>query len=192
MFTPYDPSFYGIFWGHIFCANMGGGGGQNCFHSISGWVGSRLWSKSAPFCLLLAQSTEKLDCLAICKHTSSQPCMKCKFSSLNIVKAFCLFLGCNLKFIQGELKVTDLRWQRKPKTQIFAENRRFSQIHPFSWKLKHLEGAGNRRKPQMFAEKRRKPLIGLRHLRSVTFSSALILSKNSAFSLAVTRTAKIV
>ena len=28
---PYDPSFYGIFWGHIF-ANMGGGGGQNYFH----------------------------------------------------------------------------------------------------------------------------------------------------------------
>ena len=28
---PYDPSFYGIFWGHIF-ANMGGGGGQNYFY----------------------------------------------------------------------------------------------------------------------------------------------------------------
>ena len=59
------------------------------------------------------------------------------------------------------------------KTQIFAENRRFSQIRPFSWKFKHLEGAGNRRKPQIFAENRRKPQIGLRHLRSVTFSSAL-------------------
>ena len=35
---------------------------------------------------------------------------------------------------------------RKPKTQIFAENLRFSQIHPFSWKFEHLEGAGNRRR----------------------------------------------
>ena len=78
-------------------------------------------------------------------------------------------------------KGTELRWQREPKTQIFAENRRFSQIHPFSWKFKHLEGAGNRRKPQIFSENRRfsqktrrKPQIGLRHLRSVTFSSALV------------------
>ena len=39
----------------------------------------------------------------------------------------------------------ELRWQRKPKTQIFAENRRFLQIHPFSWKFQHLDGAGNRR-----------------------------------------------
>ena len=39
------------------------------------------------------------------------------------------------------------------KTQIFAGNRRFLQIHPFSWKFKHLEGAGNRTKPQI----RRKP-----------------------------------
>ena len=30
IFMPYDPSFYGIFWGHFF-ANMGGGGGQNYF-----------------------------------------------------------------------------------------------------------------------------------------------------------------
>ena len=45
----------------------------------------------------------------------------------------------------------------------FAENRRFSQIHPFSWKFQHLEGAENRRKPQETAD----------HLRSVTFSSAL-------------------
>ena len=57
--------------------------------------------------------------------------------------------------IQGELKVTDLRWQRKPKTQIAAENCRFSQIRPFSWKFQHLEGAGNRRKPQIFAGNRR-------------------------------------
>ena len=73
---------------------------------------------------------------------------------------------------QGALKGTELRWQREPKTQIFAENRRFSQIHPFSWKFKHLKGAGNRRKPQIFTGNRRKPQIGLRHLRSVTFSSS--------------------
>ena len=35
---------------------------------------------------------------------------------------------------------------RKP--QIFADS-------PFSWKFQHLEGAGNRRKPQIFAENRR-------------------------------------
>ena len=53
------------------------------------------------------------------------------------------------------------------------ENRRFSQIRPFSWKFKHLEGAGNHRKPLIFVENRRKPQIGLCHLRGVTFSSAL-------------------
>ena len=31
-----------------------------------------------------------------------------------------------------------LWWQRKPKMQIFAASRRFSQIHPFSWKFNHL------------------------------------------------------
>ena len=53
---------------------------------------------------------------------------------------------------QGKLKGTELRWQRAPKTLIFAENRRFSQIHPFSWKFQHFEGAGNRRKPKIFAD----------------------------------------
>ena len=50
----------------------------------------------------------------------------------------------------------------------------------FSWKFQHLEGAGFsqktadfRRKPQIVPGNRRKPLIGLRHLRCVTFSSAL-------------------
>ena len=71
---------------------------------------------------------------------------------------------------QAELKVTELRWQRAPKTQIFAENRRFLQIHPFSWKVQHLEGAGNRRKPQIFAENRRfsQKTAGNRRLGSVT------------------------
>ena len=49
--------------------------------------------------------------------------------------------------------------------QIFAENRRFLQMHHFSWKFKHLEGAG---KPQIFAENRRfsqeTPQVGVRHL----------------------------
>ena len=74
---------------------------------------------------------------------------------------------------RGALMGTELRWQSAPKTQIFAENRRFSQIHPFFWECQHVEGAGNRWKPQIFAGSRRKPQIGLRHLRSVTFSSAL-------------------
>ena len=54
--------------------------------------------------------------------------------------------------------------------QIFAENRRFSQIHPFSWKSQHLEGAGNRRKPQIFAGNRRfsQKTAGNRRLGSVT------------------------
>ena len=69
--------------------------------------------------------------------------------------------------------------EREPKTQTFAETRRFSQIHPFSWKFKHLEGTGNHRKPQIFAENRRKPQIGFRHLRCVTFSSALVFVQDS-------------
>ena len=58
---------------------------------------------------------------------------------------------------QGALQLTDLRRQRTPKTQIFAENRRLSQIHPFSWKFQHLEGAGNRRFSQKTKDFRRKP-----------------------------------
>ena len=44
--------------------------------------------------------------------------------------------------------------EREPKTHIFAENRTFSQIHPFFWKFKHLEGADLdfRRKPQETAD----------------------------------------
>ena len=76
---------------------------------------------------------------------------------------------------QGAVKGTELGWQREPKTQIFAENRRFSQIHSLSWKFKHLEGAGNRRKPQICAGNRRllQKTAGNRRLGSVTLSSAL-------------------
>ena len=50
--------------------------------------------------------------------------------------------------ILGALKGTELRWQREPKTQIFAENHRF-----------HLEipAFGGRRKPQKTEDFRRKP-----------------------------------
>ena len=69
-------------------------------------------------------------------------------------------------FPRGALKGTKLRWEREPKTQIFAENRRFSQIRPFSWKSKLLEGAENRKFLQKTEDFRRKPQFGLRHLRS--------------------------
>ena len=36
------------------------------------------------------------------------------------------------------------------------KNRRFSQIQPFSWRFKHLEGAGNRRFSQKTEDFRRK------------------------------------
>ena len=68
---------------------------------------------------------------------------------------------------------------RAPKRQIVAGNRRFSQIHPFFWKVKHLERAMNRKKPKIFTENRRfsqqtaKPQIGLCHLRPTTVSAAL-------------------
>ena len=52
----------------------------------------------------------------------------------------------------GALKGTELRWQRAPKTQIFAENRRFSQIHPL---ILEIQAFGGRRKPQIFAGNRR-------------------------------------
>ena len=52
----------------------------------------------------------------------------------------------------GALKGTELGWQREPKTQIFAENRRFSQIHPFSWEIQPFEGAENRRFSQETAD----------------------------------------
>ena len=41
----------------------------------------------------------------------------------------------------------------EPKTQIFAENRRFSHIHPFCWKFERLEGAGKLRETNDFGRK---------------------------------------
>ena len=86
-----------------------------------------------------------------------------------------------------------------PKVTEGAHFHRFSQIHPLSWNSSiwraqeiadtrrfsqktvdfcrfapSLGGAGNRRHPQIFAENRRKPRIGVHHLRSVTLSAALL------------------
>ena len=52
------------------------------------------------------------------------------------------------------------------------------EIHAFGGRRKPQKTADSRRKPKIlnliFAEKRRKPQIGVRHLRSVTSSSALL------------------
>ena len=73
--------------------------------------------------------------------------------------------------------------QREPKTEIFAENRRFSQIHPFSWKFQLLEGAGNRRKLQSFAENRRfsQKTAGNRRLGSVTLGASPLARPKNRF-----------
>ena len=55
-----------------------------------------------------------------------------------------------------------------------ADFRRKPQIFADSPLLLEIPAIGGRRKPQIFAENRRKPQIGLCHLRSVTFSSVLI------------------
>ena len=81
---------------------------------------------------------------------------------------------------QAVLKGTELRWQIwESKTQIFAENRRCSQIHrefhPFCWKFWHLEDAGtaencrfSQKAEENCAENCRKLQIGVRHLRSIS------------------------
>ena len=55
------------------------------------------------------------------------------------------------------------------KLQIFADSPLLLEIPAFGGRRKQQKTAGFCRKPQIFAE----PQIGLRHLRSVTFSSAL-------------------
>ena len=62
-------------------------------------------------------------------------------------------------------------FRRKP--QIFADSRLLLEIEAFGGRRKPQKTADFRRKPKIFAENRRKPLIGHRHLRCVTFSSAL-------------------
>ena len=61
-------------------------------------------------------------------------------------------------------------FRRKP--QIFADSPLLLEIPPFGGRRKPQKNADFRRKPKLFAENRRKPLIGLRHLRCVTFSLA--------------------
>ena len=62
--------------------------------------------------------------------------------------------------------------RRKP--QIFADSPLLLEIPAFGGRRKLQKTADSRRKPKIFAENRRKPQIGLCHLRSVTFSSALV------------------
>ena len=62
-------------------------------------------------------------------------------------------------------------FRRKP--QIFADSPLLLEIPAFGGRRKLQKTADFRRKPQIFAENRRKPQIGLCHLRCVTFSSAL-------------------
>ena len=69
-------------------------------------------------------------------------------------------------------------FRRKP--QIFADSPLRLEIPAFGGRRKPQKIADFRRKPQIFAQNRRKPQIGLRHLRSVTFSSALIVAETIA------------
>ena len=62
-------------------------------------------------------------------------------------------------------------FRRKP--LIFADSPLLLEIQAFGLRRKPKKTADFRSKPQIFAENRRKPQIGLRHLRSITFSSAL-------------------
>ena len=69
-------------------------------------------------------------------------------------------------------KAQNADFRRKP--QIFADSPLLLEFPAFGGRRKPQKTADFRRKPQIFAENRRKPQIGLRHLRCVTFSSALI------------------
>ena len=62
-------------------------------------------------------------------------------------------------------------FRRKP--PIFADSPLLLEIQAFGGHRKPQKTADFCRKPKIFAENRRKPQIGLRHLRCVTFSSAL-------------------
>ena len=62
-------------------------------------------------------------------------------------------------------------FRRKP--LIFADSPLLLEIPALGGRRKPQKTADFRRKPKIFAENRRKPQIGLRHLRCVTFSSAL-------------------
>ena len=68
--------------------------------------------------------------------------------------------------------------EREPKTQknrrIFADSLLLLEIQAFGGRRKPRKPQNFRRESKILAGNRKKPQIGLRHLRSVTFSSALI------------------
>ena len=68
-------------------------------------------------------------------------------------------------------KAQNADFRRKP--QIFADSPLLLEIPAFAGRRKPQKTADFRRKPKIFAENRRKVQIGLRHLKCVTFSSAL-------------------
>ena len=63
-------------------------------------------------------------------------------------------------------------FRRKP--PIFADSALLMEIQAFGGRRKLQKTADLHRKPKIFAENRRKAHTGLRHLGSVTFSSALV------------------
>ena len=69
-------------------------------------------------------------------------------------------------------KAKNADFRRKP--QSFADS-------PFSWRFKHLEGAGNRRKPQIFAENRRflQKTAGNPFLENKAFGKRRLSQKNA-------------
>ena len=67
-------------------------------------------------------------------------------------------------------------FRRKP--LIFADSPLLLEIQAFGELRKPQKTADFRRKPKISAENRRKPQIGLRHLRCVTFSSALVATSS--------------
>ena len=71
----------------------------------------------------------------------------------------------------GRAQNADFR--RKP--QIFADSPLLLEIQAFGGGRQPQKTADFRRKPKIFTQNRRKLQIGLRHLRSVTFSSALYI-----------------
>ena len=89
-----------------------------------------------------------------------------------------VFLGLSWRAQGDGTKVTEkaqnAAFRRKP--QIFADSP--LEIQAFGGHRKPQKTADFRRKSQTFAENRRKPQIGLRHLRCVTFSSAPFLRKH--------------
>ena len=62
--------------------------------------------------------------------------------------------------------------------QIFADSPLLPEIQAYGACRKPQKTADSHRKPQIFAENRRKLQIGLRHLGSVSFSSALHIHYN--------------